>query len=342
MDRKSYNQRPRVLISRPIQRAVIDKISQHCEVRVHPLDEAMPAELLAQAIRDVDGLMCVGQRVGKDTLEAAAELRVIANVAVGYDNIDVETCTRRGILVTNTPDVLTEATADVAFALIMAAARRVVEGDRYVREGCWSHWQWNAMWGADLHRKTLGLYGFGRIAQAVARRGRGFSMRILYHARHRADERIEKELAAEFVDAEALLRESDFLSLHVPLTAETRHTVTGSRLALMKPTAYLINTARGPVVDEAALVQALQAGTIAGAGLDVFENEPQVSPALLTMQNVTLLPHIGSATGETRLRMATLATENLLAALRGETPPNLVNPQALPSRSGSANHSSVG
>ncbi len=183
---------------------------------MHPLDEAMPAKLLAQAIRDVDGLMCVGQRVGQDILEVAAELRVIANVAVGYDNIDVETCTRRGILVTNTPDVLTEATADVAFALIMAVARRVVEGDRYVREGCWSSWQWNAMWGADLHGKTLGLYGFGRIAQAVARRGRGFSMRILYHARHRADERIEKELAAECVDGETLLRESDFLSLHVP------------------------------------------------------------------------------------------------------------------------------
>ncbi len=307
---------------------------------MHPLDEAMTAKLLAQAIRDVDGLMCVGQRVGQDILEVAAELRVIANVAVGYDNIDVETCTRRGILVTNTPDVLTEATADVAFALIMAVARRVVEGDRYVREGCWSSWQWNAMWGADLHGKTLGLYGFGRIAQAVARRGRGFSMRILYHARHRADERIEKELAAECVDGETLLRESDFLSLHVPLTPETRHAISGSRLALMKPTAYLINTARGPVVDEAALVQALQAGTIAGAGLDVFEDEPKVHPELLVMKNVTLLPHIGSATGETRLRMATLATKNLLPALRGETPPNLVNPQALESRSGSANPSS--
>jgi len=340
MDRKSYNQRPRVLISRPIQQAVIDNISEHCEVRVHPLDEAMPAEVLTQAIRDVDGLMCVGQRVSKDILEAAAQLRVISNVAVGYDNIDVEICTRKGILVTNTPDVLTEATADVAFALIMAAARRVVEGDRYVREGCWSHWQWNAMWGADLHGKTLGLYGFGRIAQAVARRGRGFSMRILYLARHRADERIEKELAAEFVDGETLLRESDFLSLHVPLTLETRHAINESHLALMKPSAYLINTARGPVVDEAALVRALQAGTIAGAGLDVFENEPQVSPALLTMKNVTLLPHIGSATSETRLRMAMLATKNLLAALRGEIPPNLVNPQALQSGSGSANRSS--
>jgi glyoxylate reductase len=337
MDRKSYHHRPRVLISRPLQSTVIDKISQHCEVRVHPLDEAMPVEMLAQAIRDVDGLMCVGQRVGKDILEAAAELRVISNVGVGYDNIDVEACTRRSVLVTNTPDVLTQATADLAFALIMGVARRVVEGDRYVREGCWSHWQWNAMWGADVYGKTLGLYGFGRIAQATARRGLGFSMRILYHARRRAAERIEKELVAEFVDCDTLLRKSDFLSLHVPLTPETRHALNETRLALMKPTAYLINTARGPVVDEAALVQALQRGTIAGAGLDVFEDEPKVHPALLTMKNVTLLPHVGSATGEARLGMAMLATENLLAALRGETPPNLVNPQALESGSRFAN-----
>jgi D-3-phosphoglycerate dehydrogenase len=340
MDRKSCHPRPRVLISRPLQPAVIDKLSQHCEVRVHPQDEAMPAELFAQAIRDVDGLMCNGQKVGKDILEAAPELRVIANLGVGYDNIDVETCTRRGILVTNTPDVVTQATADLAFALILGAARRVVEGDRYVREGCWSHWQWNAMWGADVYGKTLGLYGFGRIAQATARRGLGFSMRILYHARHRAAERIEKELVAEFVDFETLLRKSDFLSLHVPLTPETRHAFNGPRLALMKPTSYLINTARGPVVDEAALVQALQQGTIAGAGLDVLEDEPKVHPALLAMKNVTLLPHVGSATGETRLNMAMLAAENLLAALRGETPPNLVNPLALESGSRFANRSS--
>jgi len=289
----------------------------------------MPVELLAEAVRDVDGLMCVGVRVSKDIIDGSSKLRVISNVAVGYDNIDVEACNGRGILVTNTPDVLTEATADLGFALILAAARRVVEGDRYVREGRWSQWQWNAMWGAEIHGKTLGLYGFGRIAQAIARRGRGFSMRILYHARHRVSDEIEKSLGAKFVDLDTMLRESDFLSLHVPLTPETRHAVSTPQLALMKPTAYLINTARGPVVDEQALVQALQAGTIAGAGLDVFENEPTVHPALLTMNNVTLLPHAGSATNDTRLRMAMLASENLLAALRGERPANLVNPQVL-------------
>jgi glyoxylate reductase len=290
----------------------------------------MPGDLLAEALRDVDGLMCVGVRVSKEIIDGSLKLRVISNVAVGYDNIDVDACNAKGILVTNTPDVLTEATADVAFALILAAARRVVEGDRYVREGRWSQWEWNALWGAEIHGKTLGLYGFGRIAQATARRGRGFSMRILYHARHRISDEIEKSLGAEFVDRNTLLRESDFLSLHVPLIPETRHAVSTPQLTLMKPTAYLINTARGPVVDEQALAQALQEGTIAGAGLDVFENEPKVHPALLTMNNVTLLPHVGSATDHTRLRMAMLASENLLAALRGERPAHLVNPNVLP------------
>jgi glyoxylate reductase len=330
MGRKLSNHRPKVLVSRPLQQSVIERISEHCEVLVHPIDEPMPGDLLAEALRDVDGLMCVGVRVSKEIIDGSLKLRVISNVAVGYDNIDVDACNAKGILVTNTPDVLTEATADVAFALILAAARRVVEGDRYVREGRWSQWEWNALWGAEIHGKTLGLYGFGRIAQATARRGRGFSMRILYHARHRISDEIEKSLGAEFVDRNTLLRESDFLSLHVPLIPETRHAVSTPQLTLMKPTAYLINTARGPVVDEQALAQALQEGTIAGAGLDVFENEPKVHPALLTMNNVTLLPHVGSATDHTRLRMAMLASENLLAALRGERPAHLVNPNVLP------------
>jgi glyoxylate reductase len=330
MGRKLSNHRPKVLVSRPLQQSVIERISEHCEVLVHPIDEPMPGDLLAEALRDVDGLMCVGVRVSKEIIDGSLKLRVISNVAVGYDNIDVDACNAKGILVTNTPDVLTEATADVAFALILAAARRVVEGDRYVREGRWSQWEWNALWGAEIHGKTLGLYGFGRIAQATARRGRGFSMRILSHARHRISDEIEKSLGAEFVDRNTLLRESDFLSLHVPLIPETRHAVSTPQLTLMKPTAYLINTARGPVVDEQALAQALQEGTIAGAGLDVFENEPKVHPALLTMNNVTLLPHVGSATDHTRLRMAMLASENLLAALRGERPAHLVNPNVLP------------
>lgn len=321
-------QRPKVLITRPIQQEVIDQISQHCDVQVHRVDEPMPADLLATAVRDVDGVMPAGVRISQDIIDAAPKLRVVSNIAVGYDNIDVEACNRRHILVTNTPDVLTEATADIAFALILAAARRVAEGDRFVRSGRWMRWQWGCLWGMDMHGKTLGLYGFGRIAQATARRGRGFSMRILYYARNRVSTSIEKELGAEFVDRETLLRESDFLSLHVPLTAETRHAIDAQEFALMKPSAFVINTARGPIVDEEALVQALQTGRLAGAGLDVFENEPKIHPALIAMDNVTLLPHVGSATAETRMRMAMLASKNLLAALRGERPPNLVNPEA--------------
>jgi glyoxylate reductase len=246
---------------------------------------------------------------------------------VGYDNIDVAACTRRRIPVTNTPGVLDNATADLAFALLMTVARRVVEGDRLVREGHWKEWQWGLLHGADLYGKTLGLYGFGRIGQAMARRGRGFSMRILYHARHRAPEAIERELAARHVDRETLLRESDFLSLHVPLTPDTRHLLGQRELGLMKPSAFLINTARGAVVDEEALVEALKEKKIAGAGLDVFEREPQVHPALPGFDNVVLMPHVGSSTAESRLKMAELAAENLLAALDDRRPPNVVNPE---------------
>jgi glyoxylate reductase len=320
--------RPKVLITRPIPQSVIDHISKSCEVQVHPVDEPMSPALLDSAMHDVDGVMPAGVRISKEIIDAAPRLRVVSNVAVGYDNVDVEACNRRRILVTNTPDVLNEATADLTFALILAVARRVVEGDRYVRAGNWTHWQWNYLWGTEMHGKTLGLYGFGRIARATARRARGFSMRVLYHARHRVSADVEKEFTAEFVDRETLLRQSDFLSLHVPLTPETRHAIGATELALMKPTAFVINVARGPILDEEALVQALQAGRLAGAGLDVFENEPKVHPALLSLDNVTMMPHVGSATAETRLRMAMLASENLLAALRGERPKNLVNPVA--------------
>ena len=319
--------RPKVLVTRPIQQRIIDKLSMHCEVHVHPVDETMPADLLAEAVRDVDGLMASGVLVSQDIIAAARKLRVVSTIAVGYDNIDIAACNQRRILVTNTPDVLTEATADLTFALLLGAARRVVEADRYVRAKRWTEWKWGYLWGVDLHGKTLGLYGFGRIAQATARRARGFGMRILYYARHRASQNVEQELTAEFVDRETLLRQSDFLSLHVPLTPETRHSIAAPQFALMKPTAFLINAARGPIVDEKALVQALETGKLAGAGLDVFEKEPEVHPALMAMDNVTLLPHIGSATDETRLRMAALAADNLLAALRGDRPSNLVNPE---------------
>src|ERR1700733_9887669 len=321
--------KPKVLITRPVQQAAIDEVATQCEVLVHSIDEPMPAQVLAKAIREVEAIMPCGLRVGQEALENASKLRVVANIGGGYDNIDVVACTRRRILVTNTPDVLTEATADLAFALTLAAARRVVEGDRFVRREHWPHWQWNFLWGSELHGKTLGLYGCGRIGRAMARRGRGFSMRILYHARHRIDAMIEKELQAELVDRETLLRESDFLSVHVPSTVDTRHSIGKAELALMKPSAFIINTARGNIIDEEALVQALSAGQILGAGLDVFENEPKVHPALIGMSNVTMLPHIGSATADTRFKMASLAAENLIAFLKGQRPPNLVNPQVL-------------
>lgn len=322
-------QRPKVLITRPIQGEAVDRIAPHFEVYVYPVDEPMPAELLAEAIRDVSGAMACGVRIGEDAIVGASKLRVIANIGVGYDNIDVEACNSRRVMVTNTPDVLNEATADLAFALILAAARRVSEGDLYVRELKWTHSQWNFMLGAEVHGKTLGLYGLGRIGQAVAHRGRGFSMRILYHARHRVLESVEKELAAEFVDRETLFQESDFLSVHIPLTPETRYAIRAPELAQMKPSAFVINTARGAIIEEAALVEALRAGRIAGAGLDVFEHEPKVHPVLVAMKNVVLMPHVGSATAETRLRMALLASDNLLAALNGRRPANLVNPEVL-------------
>ena len=284
---------------------------------------------LAEGLRNAYGVMPCGDGSEIEVLEQAPKLRVVANLGVGYDNIDVEACTRRGILVTNTPDVVTEATADLAFTLLLAAARRVVEGDNYIRTGQWLHGQWNLLWGSELHGKTLGIYGFGRIGQAVARRGRGFSMRILYHSRHALGKDVERELGVQWVERETLLRESDFLSIHIPLNSETRHAIGYRELELMKATAFLINTARGGIIEEGALVEALQQGKLAGAGLDVFEHEPKVNPAFIAMKNVVLLPHIGSATVETRMRIVLLACENLLAALDGKRPPNLVNPDAL-------------
>jgi lactate dehydrogenase-like 2-hydroxyacid dehydrogenase len=318
---------PKVFITRPLPVQVVEQVAARCEVKVHTEDAPLDAMKLAEACREIEGLMSCGARVGEDVLEQAPRLRVIANVAVGYDNIDVAACTRRRIVVTNTPDVLTETTADLSFALLMAVARRLVECDRYAREGHWHYWKWGYFWGAGIFRKTLGVYGLGRIGKAVARRARGFSMRILYHDILRPAPALEQELGAQFVDRETLLRESDFLTLHVPLTPETHHLIGARELAMLKPSAFLINAARGKVVDETALVEALQSRRIAGAGLDVFEQEPHIHPALLTLPNVVLTPHVGSATSETRFAMAALAAENLLAALAGRRPPNPVNPE---------------
>ena len=319
--------KPKVFVTRPLPAAVLDLLSARCDLSLHPEDAPLAPDQLAEHCRQVDGLVVVSARVTEEVLRHAPKLRVVSNTGVGFDNIDVAACTRRSIPVTNTPGVLTDTTADLAFALLMAVARRVVEGDRFVREGRWRNWEWGLLHGADVHHKTLGLYGFGRIGQAMARRGRGFSMRILYHARRRVAEAVERELEAQYVERDTLLRESDFLSLHVPLTEESHHAIGAQELAMMKPTAFLINTARGPIVDEQALVSALESRKIAGAGLDVFEKEPHIHPALLKMPNVVLEPHVGSATGETRFKMAKLAVENLLAALDGKRPPNVVNPE---------------
>jgi glyoxylate reductase len=257
---------------------------------------------------------------------------VVANVAVGFNNIDVAEATKRGVVVTNTPDVLTETTADFAWTLLMATARRVVEADRYVREGKFTQWKFMLLLGGDIHGKTLGIIGFGRIGRAMARRARGFDMRVLYQDAVAADPATERELRATRTDTATLLRESDFVTLHTPLLPETRHLINAQSLKTMKKTAYLVNASRGPVVDEAALAQALKEGWIAGAGIDVFEREPEVHPALMGLPNAVLAPHIASASSDTRLKMANLAVDNCLAVLEGKTPPTPVNPEALANR----------
>lgn len=257
-------------------------------------------------------------------LDRAPKLEVVSNVAVGYDNVDVPECTRRGVKVTNTPDVLTDATADLAWTLLLGAARRAAEGDRYVRAGKFKKWDFYLMRGVDFQGRTLGIVGGGRIGQAVARRGLGFGMKILYTAREgKAD--FERECGARRVELPELLRTSDFISIHVPLSKATIHHIGAKELALLKPTAVLVNTARGPVVDEAALAKALKAKRLFAAGLDVYEKEPEVHPGLLKLDNVLLLPHVGSATEGARLGMVEKAHRNCLAALRGEAPPDLVN-----------------
>src|SRR5881409_2725825 len=276
---------------------------------------------LIRRLQGKEALVChIISAIDEEVFAACPDLKVVANVAVGFNNIDVAAASRHGVVVTNTPDVLTETTADFAWTLLMAAARRVVEADRYARAGQWKAWKWDLLWGADVYGKTLGIVGFGRIGRAVARRALGFNMRVLYHDAVRADAAVERELSATATDLETLLREADFVSLHTPLLPETRHLMNERTLRLMKKSAVLENAARGPVVDEGALVRALKEGWIAAAGLDVFEEEPKVHPGLLPLKNVVLAPHIASASFDTRLAMATLAVRNCLAVLEGKPP----------------------
>jgi glyoxylate reductase len=314
----------KVLVTREIPSAGLRALEPF-DVRV--LHERPPerGELL-DAVRGVSGILSTAtEKMDGELMDAAGEdLKVIANMAVGYDNVDVEASAERGVVVTNTPGVLDETTADVAFMLLLAAARRLGEGERLLRAGRWEWWGPKQLMGRDVWGKRLGIVGFGRIGQAVARRARGFGMEVLYHNRSRKEE-AEQELGARYVEFDELLETVDFVSVHTPLTDETHHLIGPKELGRMKPTAVLVNTSRGPVGDEAALADALAAGRIFAAGLDVYEEEPKVHPKLLELENVVLAPHIGSASVETRDRMAALAAENLAAVLRGEDPKTPVN-----------------
>lgn len=265
--------------------------------------------------------------IDAEVLDAAPDVKIVANMAVGYNNIDVAEATRRGVAVTNTPGVLTDTTADFAWTLLMAVARRVVEADRFLREGKFHGWGPLMMVGQDVYGKTLGIIGFGRIGRAMARRATGFDMTVLYYDRAPADDETNRTLNASLVSMDELLEQSDYVSIHTDYNRETHHLISTPQLERMKPTAYLINTARGPIVDEAALVEALRNGQIAGAGLDVFEKEPEVHPGLIDLPNTVLVPHIASASLDTRTAMATMAADNIIAFMRGERPPNIVNPE---------------
>jgi glyoxylate reductase len=320
----------KVYVTRPIAEEALASIRAETEMELWPDPDAPPPrDVLLREVQSADGLLCLlTDTVDAELIQTGERLRVISNYAVGYDNIDVPAATARGILVCNTPGVLTETTADLAWALLMGAARRLVEADGYLRAGRWRSWSPQLMLGQDVHGATLGIVGFGRIGQAVARRAQGFGMRVLYTDPARKPE-AEEATGAELVDFRTLLHSSDFVSVHTPLTEETHHLIGAEELALMKPTAVLINTARGSVVDGRALADALRERRIFAAGLDVFESEPtDPDDPLLGLDNIVIVPHIASASVATRGRMATMAAGNLLAGLRGERPPYLVNVEA--------------
>lgn len=326
--------RPAVLVARAIFPETIAKLRVHFDVEDNPADQIFGKAELARKLAGKAGCFITGsERIDAEVLAANPQLRAVCNMAVGYNNIDVDACSARGVLATNTPDVLTETTADFGFALMMAAARRVAESEHFLRRGEWTKWSYDMFAGSDVHGATLGVLGMGRIGQAVARRGAlGFGMKVIYHNRSRLAPEIEAPLGARYVDKPTLLRECDHLVIVVPYSAASHHAIGAPELAQMKPTATLTNIARGGVVDDAALAAALRERRIAAAGLDVFEGEPKVHPDLLTVSNVVLTPHIASATVATRRAMADLAADNLIAALTGGTPPTPINPQVLSRR----------
>ena len=326
--------KPKILVTREVFDETLEYLGQHCEVESNQADVPFTADTLGQPLRDKNGVMCaLTDRIDDSVLDQAPQLKVVANIAVGYNNIDVAACTARGVLATNTPGVLDDSTADLAWALMLATARRLTEVESYIRGGQWTGWRLKQWLGVDVHHATLGIFGMGRIGQVIARRASGFDMRVIYHNRKRIAPAIEERLNAAYVSKEALLKEADFVVLQVPYSQDTHHLIGAAELKLMKPTAVLINSTRGGVVDDAALIEALKAATIRGAGLDVFENEPRLHPGFLELKNVVLAPHVGSSTEATRRAMAMTAAKNLVAALSGATPPNLLNPQALAVRS---------
>jgi glyoxylate reductase len=323
--------KPRVFVTRKIAQEALDMIAAVADMEVWKGELPPPYEILVQKARDIDGLLSLlNDKIDADLIEAAPRLKVISNLAVGYDNIDVAAATDRGIVVGNTPGVLTETTADLTFALLLAAARRIVEADAYTRRAEWKTWGPMLMLGHDVHHATLGIIGLGRIGIEVAKRAKGFKMQLIYHDQVRRLKE-EKELGIRYVpDLQQLLSGADFVTLHVPLTAETHHMISAGEFAVMKRTAVLVNAARGPVIDQKALYQALRSGQIFAAALDVTEVEP-IPPddPLLTLSNVIILPHIGSASVKTRRNMAIMSADNLIAGLRGEPLPYCINPEAL-------------
>ena len=319
-----------VYVTREIPKPGLDVLKENCQnVGINMEDRVLKKEELLEKVKDKDGVLCLlTDSIDKDIINAANNAKVFANYAVGYNNIDIKEATNKGIIVTNTPGVLTDATADHAWALLFASARRIVESDTYMRSGKWDGWGPMQFLGQDITGRTLGIIGAGRIGTNLALKSAGFKMKVLYtDAQQNPD--IEQKLKAQKVGMEELLRKSDFISVHVPLIPETIHLIGEEEFALMKPSAVLVNTSRGPVVDEKALVSALKRRKIAAAGLDVYEEEPKAAPGLLDLHNVVVCPHIASATVETRAKMAVMAAENLVAALNGEMPKNIVNPEIL-------------
>jgi gluconate 2-dehydrogenase len=325
--RISMSNKPKILVSRAIFPDQLAQLEKSFEVRSNQADQVLTPENLQKELSNVVGALVTGsERIDASALLNAKDLKIVANIAVGYNNFDVPAMSAAGVMATNTPDVLTDTTADFGFALLMATARRISESEHWIRNGQWDKWSivHNPL-GMDLHHSTIGIIGMGRIGQGIAKRALGFGMKVIYHNRSRLSEANEKACGATYVSKEELLRTADHVVLVLPYTAQNHHTIAAAEIALMKPTATLINIARGGIVDDAALAQALQSGKIFAAGLDVFEGEPQVHPELLKCSNIVLAPHIASATEKTRRAMVDLAVENLRAALDGKKPPSLIN-----------------